>query len=105
MMTPRSYLGVSVQVASLAPGLSRLLGRTVVDKTGLTGNFDVSMEWTPDEFQGIQPAPDGPRPAPSDAAGPSLLTALQEQLGLKLESQKGPVEVITIDRAERPSEN
>jgi uncharacterized protein (TIGR03435 family) len=70
----------------------------------LTGNFDISMEWTPDESQ-VQFAPDGPKPPPSDATGPSIFTALQEQLGLKLESQKGPVEMLVIDRAEKPSEN
>jgi uncharacterized protein (TIGR03435 family) len=63
----------------------------------LTANFDISLEWTPDQ--------DGPRPQASDATGPSIFTALQEQFGLKLESQKGPVEIFVIDRAEKPSEN
>jgi uncharacterized protein (TIGR03435 family) len=73
--------------------LSRVLARTVLDKTGLTTNFDIDLRWTPDETPS------------SDAAGPSLFTALQEQLGLKLESQKGPVEILIIERAEKPSEN
>ena len=84
--------------------LSRLLGRTVVDKTELTGKFDISMEWTPDESQTAMLPPDAPKPA-ADSAGPSIFTALQEQLGLKLESQKGPVELLVIDRAEKPTEN
>lgn len=104
MMSPRSLTAASVPIANLIPALSRTLGRTVVDQTGLTGNFDISMEWTPDESQ-VQFAPDGPKPPPSDATGPSIFTALQEQLGLKLESQKGPVEMLVIDRAEKPSEN
>ena len=103
MMSPRSLTLVSAPVASMTPMLSRLLGRTVVDKTGLTGKFDVGMEWTPEET--MQLSPEGPRPAPSDGQGPSIFTALQEQLGLKLESQKGPVETFVIERAEKPSEN
>jgi uncharacterized protein (TIGR03435 family) len=105
MMSPRSMTAARVPIANLIPALSRILGRTVVDKTGLTGNFDISLEWAPDESQAVQFAPDGPKPPPSDAAGPSIFTALQEQLGLKLESQKGPVEIFVIDGAEKPSEN
>jgi uncharacterized protein (TIGR03435 family) len=90
----------------LATMLSRTLGRTVIDKTGLSGKYDIHLEWTPDESQmsQIQLPPDAPRPT-FDPAGPSLFTAVQEQLGLKLESQKGPVEVFIIDHAEKPSEN
>jgi uncharacterized protein (TIGR03435 family) len=84
--------------------LSRLLGRTVVDKTGLTGKYDVEVEWTFDESIVMQLPPDAQKPVP-DGSGPSIFTALQEQLGLKLESQKGPVEVFVVDRAEKPSEN
>jgi bla regulator protein blaR1 len=105
MMSPRQLRAASIPVENMIPMLSRLLGRTVVDKTGLTGKFDISLEWTPDETQALQMPPEAPKPPPSDAAGPSIFTALQEQLGLKLESQKGPVEVFVIDRAERPSEN
>jgi uncharacterized protein (TIGR03435 family) len=105
IMQPRLMRGVSVQLASLTMMLSRLLGRTVVDKTGLTGKFDISMEWTPDETQLMLLPSDAPQPPPSDVPGPSIFAALQEQLGLKLESQRGPVEVLMIDRAEKPSEN
>jgi uncharacterized protein (TIGR03435 family) len=66
----------------------------VVDKTALQGDFAFELEWTPD-----------PSPAPADDSGPSIFTALQEQLGLKLEPQKGPVEILVIDHVERPSEN
>jgi uncharacterized protein (TIGR03435 family) len=107
MMGPGGLNAAGIPVANLIPMLSRFLGRTVVDKTGLNGKYDVSLEWTPDDAQAAQFAPDGPRPPqpPPDGAGPSIFTALQEQLGLKLESQKGPVEMFVIDRVEHPSEN
>jgi len=78
---------------NLAFILSDALGRTVVDKTGLTGSYDIDLKWTPDDQQG---KPD---------AGPTLVTALQEQLGLKLDSAKGPVDTLVIDNVEKPSEN
>jgi len=105
MMSPRSLTAVSAPMSGIVPMLARMLGRTIIDKTGLTGKYDISMEWTPDESQTAMLPPDAPKPPPSDNAGPSIFTALQEQLGLKLESQKGPVEMLVIDRAEKPSEN
>jgi len=105
MMGPDRMTALSVPIANLIPMLSRILGRTVIDKTGLTAKYDINMEWTPDESQAIRFPPDGPRPPPSDPSGPTIFTALQEQLGLKLESQKGPVEMFVIDHVERPSEN
>jgi uncharacterized protein (TIGR03435 family) len=88
--------------------LSRQLGRTIIDKTGLTGNYDITLQWTPDD--GSTPdtrstnadLPTAPPPADSD---PSIFTAIQEQLGLKLVSAKGPVDVLVIDHIEKPSEN
>ena len=62
----------------------------IIDKTGLTGKYDVELTWAPNN------EPD---------AGPSIFTAIQEQLGLKLESSKAPVDVVVIDHLERPSEN
>jgi uncharacterized protein (TIGR03435 family) len=100
----RSMRAVGIQISLVVPMLSRLLGRTVVDKTGLTGKYDVEVEWTFDESIVMQLPPDAQKPVP-DGSGPSIFTALQEQLGLKLESQKGPVEVFVVDRAEKPSEN
>jgi len=79
----------------LAKALSRELGRPVRDQTGLNAAFDFKLKWTPDFA-----APESGR---LDA--PSLFTALQQQLGLRLESRKGPVEIIVIDRASKPSEN
>jgi uncharacterized protein (TIGR03435 family) len=82
-----------------------VLDRPVVDKTGIAGEFDFSLNWTPDESQfsrmGIQPRP----PADNAAAPPPLFEAIQEQLGLKLEPEKMPAEVLVIDKVERPSEN
>jgi uncharacterized protein (TIGR03435 family) len=102
----RTLIAVGVPIASVAPLLARILGSTVIDKTGLTGNFDLRAEWTLDENQALAfLLPGTPPPPPSDTAGPSIFTAMQEQLGLKLISQKGPVEILVIDRAEKPSEN
>ena len=75
------------------------LGRPVLDKTGLTGTFDFTIEWTP-ELNGLLPPDVEP-----DPSGPTFLEALKEQLGLKLDSQKGPVDVIVVDHVEHPSEN
>jgi uncharacterized protein (TIGR03435 family) len=84
----------------LAEHLGNQLGRTVVDRTGLPGNFAFELEWTPDPGEPI-----GPSSAPADLSGPSIFTALQEQLGLKLEPQKGSVEILVIGHVEKPSEN
>jgi uncharacterized protein (TIGR03435 family) len=75
----------------LAEILSRQLGRVVEDKTGLTGRYDFTLEWDPAQTP--------------DSTIPSIFTALQEQLGLRLESGKGPVEVLVIDQVEKPTEN
>ena len=79
--------------------LSRQLGRTILDRTGLTGNYDFTLRWMPDN--GTSASSDG---AQADAL-PSIFTALQEQLGLKLESTKAPASVLVIDHLERPSQN
>ena len=88
--------------------------RMVFDKTGLKGYYDFELHFarTPDsdprDRSGLmQPAPSGPTyPTPSaELSGPSIFTALQEQLGLKLEADKAPVEFLVIDSAEKPSEN
>ena len=105
MMGTRQLRASAAQISSLVPALSRILGRTVIDKTGLTAKFDIVLQWTPDESQAVRPPPDGTAAAPPADAGPSFFTALQEQLGLKLDSQKGPVEIFIIDRVEKPTEN
>jgi uncharacterized protein (TIGR03435 family) len=90
----------AISMAGLADQLARELGRPVVDKTGLTAVYDLKLEWTPDD----QPQGDA---APSEPAqGPSIFTALQEQLGLKLQTQEAPVEIIVVDHVDRtPIEN
>lgn len=99
-------------IANLAGMLSWLLGHNVVDRTGLSGKYDFTLQWTPEEGESpmlsspsVGVSNDQPAPVPPDPNGPSLATALQEQLGLKLESKKVPVEIIVIDHAEKPSGN
>jgi uncharacterized protein (TIGR03435 family) len=90
--------GQGIPIGNLVPPLTQELGRIVEDKTGLTGNYDIELRWTTDDA-----SPDS-RSA-SDSPGPSLFTAMQEQLGLKLESQKAPVQVLLIDHVEQPAPN
>jgi uncharacterized protein (TIGR03435 family) len=96
-------------VAGLAGTLTLNLGRPVIDRTSVKGSYDFTLEWTPAPDEGgpqaigLPPRAEPSRPADSNA--PSIFTALQEQLGLKLESAKGPVEVMVIDHVERPTEN
>lgn len=89
--------------------ISNELGRPVLDQTGLTGKFDFTLEWTPEMggggLLGGGDGPGGAPPASTDSSGPSIFTALQEQLGLKLESRKAPVEIVVIERVEKPSAN
>lgn len=110
MMGPDRLYATSTTIDRMIPMLSRMLGRTVIDKTGLTGKYDIQLHWTPDPAQMQLMAPPGglppnmPQPQ-FDPNGPSIFTALQEQLGLKLEAQKGPVDILVIDAVEKPSEN
>jgi uncharacterized protein (TIGR03435 family) len=92
----------------LAQVLSRQIGRTVIDKTGLTANYDYTLQWTPDDAPPPTPGAESAlqrSDAAGDPVGPSIFTALQEQLGLKLEPSKGPVDVIVIDKIDPPTEN
>ena len=84
-----------------------------MDKTGIDGNYDIELKWTPAAGSNQGPLFKGPEagqpggetnPVP-ETSGPSIFTAIQEQLGLKLESSKGPVETVVIDHAETPSGN
>jgi uncharacterized protein (TIGR03435 family) len=96
--------GQQMTMEMFADQLSGMAGRTVLDKTGLTGSYDLRLEFTPDESQAQMFNGPGGSPPP-DPNGPSLFAAVQEQLGLKLEAQKGPVTVYVIDRVEKPTEN
>jgi uncharacterized protein (TIGR03435 family) len=88
-------------VVEFASILSNVLGRKVVENTGLTGRYDLTLKWTPDDSR-TQP---GSNLRLADPAGLPIFTAIQEQLGLKLESTKGPIEVLVIDSVEHPTEN
>jgi uncharacterized protein (TIGR03435 family) len=90
--------GTGILMTQLAGTLSGPVNAIVLDKTGLDGVFDLNLEFTPDQ------AASGGQPVALDT-GPSIFTAVQEQLGLKLESTKGPVEVVVIDHVEPPTED
>lgn len=106
---PGRFVGTSITMEQLAYTLSVFTDqRTVRDRTGLTGQYDVELTWTPDRLGPLPPnAPDEVvrNRAAIDPNGPSLFTALQEQLGLKLEARRDKIDVLVIDRVERPSEN
>jgi uncharacterized protein (TIGR03435 family) len=103
----RGYLeAAGVPLSEVVVALGQQLQRPIVDKTGLTGLYDIKLQWTPDPIAG------GPSKAPDEEAarrvdpnGVSIFTAIEEQLGLRLESSKGPVEVLVIDSVQKPSEN
>lgn len=105
-------VGHRATMQQLAGFLGEWMRRTVLDKTGLSGEYDFRTEWTPDEREPIgtelmigtrlRQAEEGSTP-PEDAPGPSLPAALRERLGLKLESAKAPVRILLIDRVEKPS--
>lgn len=85
-----------VTMAQFADALTGQLDRPVIDRTGFSKTFDTHLEWSPTDV-----SPD----APGDNVGPSIFTAIQEQLGLKLEARKGPVETLVVDYIEKPGEN
>ena len=114
MQWGRGHLkGTHVDMRFLCVHLSRQVDRTVMDETGLKGNYDFELNWIPDsgparvggaaDAQSAAAREGEPASAPPD--GPSIFSAIQEQLGLKLEAKKGLVAFYTIERAEKPSEN
>jgi uncharacterized protein (TIGR03435 family) len=96
--------GLKVPITQLAANLSGFTRRMVLDKTNLAGKYDINLKWYPDPSE-FPPRP-GYLPATyqPDPSSPPLLTAVQQQLGLKLESQTGPVPLLVIDHVEKPSE-
>ena len=103
-MGPGTLLAGGMPLSQLAASLSPLVGRVVQDYTGLSGEFDFDLSWTPEQMpQGPPPGVNAPPLPPIDPNGPSIFTALQEQLGLKLDSTKGSVEVLVIDHVEQPT--
>lgn len=110
IVIPKARLdGVQVTMPGLLRILSNLLWRPVIDKTGYAGTFDAHLEFAADDALGILGGPyrpDAPLPVErNDPEAPSIYTAMRDQLGLKLEAGRGPVEMIVIDRIERASEN
>ncbi len=122
MMGPRGrHLSGKATLSQLADNLSNALDRPVLDKTGIKGVYDIDLEWSGDEggMRGLGPLKAGPRPESGSpevghdakihdesADAPSIFTALQDKLGLKLEARKAPVEMLIIDHAEQvPTEN
>jgi uncharacterized protein (TIGR03435 family) len=100
--------GINLTMAKFTGFLSTIIGREVIDKTGFTTKFDLHLDFAFDDALAGLPNPRGPgdsAQAADPAARPSIMIALPEQLGLKLESTKGPVEVLVIDHAEKPTEN
>jgi uncharacterized protein (TIGR03435 family) len=93
--------GTRLTMDVIATILSRQFERDVLNRTDFPGKYDFQLDWTPDA--GPCPAAEGPDGATANL--PSIFTAVQQQLGLKLESSKGPVEILVIDHVERPSEN
>ncbi len=94
--------GKGAQIETLAQFLAIDVRRPIIDRTGLTSRYDFTLDWTPDRAPS---ADDAGKAAAADPTGPTVFTALQEQLGLRLESQKGPVDTLVIDRVTKPSEN
>lgn len=99
----RGLAGRNVSMQYFAFVLSRLLDRNVIDKTGLNQNYDVTLDFARE----LPPRPDGgnPQEPAANPDGPTIFQALREQLGLRLESTKGPVEFLVIEQAEKPSPN
>jgi uncharacterized protein (TIGR03435 family) len=108
-------LAGKVTIDGLAGMLSRMLDRPVLDMTEVKDTFDMKLEWTPDDREGnglggIRVAPTGDHPPASESSdspsAPSLFAAVQEQLGLKLEPRKGPVDIVVVDSVEKaPTQN
>ena len=97
--------GLNAPMSMLRDFLSGQLGRPIIDKTDLKEKYNFKLQWAPDMNEGPPKGPEGAEPPPPPVEGPTIFTALQEQLGLKLESQKGPIDMLVIDRVEKPSEN
>ena len=105
--SPRSLIGTAITMKQFTTALENILQRPVIDESGFTATFDVRLNWIPDQITpgllapGVSPPP---LPSPNDA-GPTIFTTLADQLGLRLQAGKGPVDILVIDHAERPSAN
>jgi uncharacterized protein (TIGR03435 family) len=93
----------AISISGFDQIVSQIVGRTVQDRTGLTGEYDLHVQWVPDA---VMPQPPSQADVtPVYTSGASFFTALQEQLGLKLESTKGPEQTLVVDHVQRPSPN
>lgn len=99
---PGRFTSMGLTIQQMAAALQGQVGRPVIDKTGLAGAWDWDLEFAPEFLPGRAGEPP---PAPVGTDKPSIFSAMQEQLGLRLESARGPVSVVVVDRAERPTEN
>jgi uncharacterized protein (TIGR03435 family) len=99
-------VGNRISTPDLADALSGFAGRPVIDRTGFKGTLDIDLRWTPEGYA-VKPSGDNEaqRPPSPPEAGPSVFSAIQEQLGLKLISTRGPIDALVIERAEKPSGN
>jgi uncharacterized protein (TIGR03435 family) len=97
---PGHMICIMVPMADLALGLSSQIGHQVIDRTGIRGSYDLKLDWMPETKANVPGDP-----AASQPDGPTLFGALEDQLGLKLVPEKGPVEVVVVDHIEKPSEN
>jgi uncharacterized protein (TIGR03435 family) len=106
---PGQVVSINMPISALAGIISLNVGQPVVDETGLAGRFNYKLVWTPGQAEvplsKYPPPPEVLREWAIDPNGPSIFTALQEQLGLRLEARKVPTEVVVIDSAQKPSEN
>ena len=97
----RQITSRNAPLSYLIESLSRILGRPVVDRTELTGAYDYTLDWAPDVLQ----LPSDENAVQSDGSRPSLGAALQDQLGLRLSQQHGPVDILNVNRAQKPNVN
>jgi uncharacterized protein (TIGR03435 family) len=95
------FQGRGLHMENIASALTNVVDRAIVDKTGLPGPYEFDLTWTPDAL--LQPGATAATGRPADLPGPSLFTAIEEQLGLKLDPQRGQAEVLVIDRVARPT--
>jgi uncharacterized protein (TIGR03435 family) len=102
---PGKLIATGVTLNAFANVLSRSVGKQVLDRTGLPGSFNIELTFDPTSAAALGPPGANPGPPIRDDTAPSIFTALQEQLGLKLESTRGPVDVLVVDAAEPPTPN
>lgn len=99
-----AFTGHDIPISAVETVLDWNVDRIVVDRTGLTGLYDIQLKWTPEDHQAVRMEEEGGSLIPADP-GPTIFSALEKQLGLRLEPTRGPMDAIVVDQVERPSEN